>query len=349
MVNHDRELLARYEGLTRALKASVDELERVRLIGVFVAEENQRWEQSEMAFLRARDAAGGEKLVSRVQQAPLIGETPMSSGMRNVKGTEDESPASAVNAMDLKRWMTVSFLGFLAFVFGAVAVLGTRFGYSQGVLVLVAALCAASAVAAVLVAAQWLRRFDVPLEDQVDADLAWMLRPRRHSHMSAELGRHIDPNRDFGEFPRRRPDTSDTVSALNSGADAPQRVPSHISLLKRALAMHSIIYSVPHLQMSDDFMRDALSSALSPRGSVDAAFESGYLALLSVLAEDERRAHEHPSQKVMQIVGSRFGFDVSLGLRLLESRYSVDECSSLAEALAWAEDIRKRVRALARK
>ena len=214
MTGHDSELLARFDELLRALEGCVDERERARLVSEFADDETRRWEQSAMEPLRARDAVGDEELLSRIQQAPEMGETPMFSRMRSGSGTEDKSRASPLNAMDLRRWLTVGVLGALAVVFGTVAIVGVRFGSSLVLIVLAAALCAVSAVVAMLVAAQCLRRFDVSLDDQVNVDLAWLLEPRRHSHTAAELGRHVNAGLDFGEFPGR-PNGSDAGSALN--------------------------------------------------------------------------------------------------------------------------------------
>lgn len=56
------------------------------------------------------------------------------------------------------------------------------------------------------------------------------------------------------------------------------------------------MHRVEHLiRLSDDALTDALSGQLSPRGRLDAAFESGYCALLYRLPPDVVDAHEHPA------------------------------------------------------
>lgn len=110
--------------------------------------------------------------------------------------------------------------------------------------------------------------------------------------------------------------------------------------------MNSIPFSERHLEMSDVYMRDAASGYLSPRGIFDATFDGGYFALLSVLTDEERRGHEHPSPQVLEIASRRLELDAQPGVYLQGCRYSGDEMPALAEVLAWAEGVRARVREL---
>lgn len=110
--------------------------------------------------------------------------------------------------------------------------------------------------------------------------------------------------------------------------------------------MKTIQASERHLEMSDAFMRDASSGVLSPRGAFDAIFDGGYFALLSVLTDEERRSHEHPSPHVVEIACRRLKLETARGLFLQSLRYSGDDIPPLAEAFAWAESVRARVREL---
>lgn len=110
--------------------------------------------------------------------------------------------------------------------------------------------------------------------------------------------------------------------------------------------MNSIQVSERHLEMSDAYMRDAHYGGLSPRGRFDATFDGGYFALLSVLTDEERRGHEHPSPQVVEIACRRLDLDSEPGVFLGGRRYSGDELPPLAVVLAWAENVRARVREL---
>jgi hypothetical protein len=105
--------------------------------------------------------------------------------------------------------------------------------------------------------------------------------------------------------------------------------------------------SLAHVARSDDFFRDAQSDYSSPRGRRDAAFESGYFALLSVLTPAERDLPDHPHANVITLGAARVGISPTDGLRFAHARYAFDDRPELTEVLAWATDIRVRVRALA--
>lgn len=105
--------------------------------------------------------------------------------------------------------------------------------------------------------------------------------------------------------------------------------------------------SAAHMRLSDTYMNDATSGAMSPRGSCDAAFESGYFALLSALTSDERAASSHPSELLVVLASRRLGLDPSPGVALAAVRYSPEAWTSLEDVVAWAEKVRARARELA--
>jgi hypothetical protein len=96
-----------------------------------------------------------------------------------------------------------------------------------------------------------------------------------------------------------------------------------------------------HLRMSDALMNDALAGVLSPRGACDTAFDAGYFALLGALSAGERRAFEHPSERVVVLASSRLGLNARRGEVLARIRYSADEWPALTEVVAWAEGVRE--------
>jgi hypothetical protein len=104
--------------------------------------------------------------------------------------------------------------------------------------------------------------------------------------------------------------------------------------------------SLPHISMSDVYLRDALSDAQSQRGLVDCALDSAYFALLSVLSSNERRGSEHPNAHLIEMASRRLGLDPSVGMTMMRSRYSPAQHPTLSEALEWAEGVRAKVRAL---
>jgi hypothetical protein len=98
------------------------------------------------------------------------------------------------------------------------------------------------------------------------------------------------------------------------------------------------------MQLSDDYMRDAQSDAHSTRGRIDAAFDSGYFALLTLFERVECDAATHPSVELMLEAGRRLGMSMSPGMRLSRARYAGDdERPSLEEALEWAESVRAKM------
>jgi hypothetical protein len=106
----------------------------------------------------------------------------------------------------------------------------------------------------------------------------------------------------------------------------------------------AIQISAAHLKLSDDLMKDAIAGVLSPRGACDAAFESGYLALLSAVTRDERVKATHPSDRLVALASRRLGLSSSQGVALARIRYSYDEWRSFAEVVTWAEEVRLRAR-----
>lgn len=97
---------------------------------------------------------------------------------------------------------------------------------------------------------------------------------------------------------------------------------------------------------SDDYIRDARGPTQSPRGSFDAAFEAGYMALLSVLAPSERAALEHPSDAVIRTACARLTIDASQSVLMARQRFAPSISMSLTQMLDWAESVRARVREL---
>ncbi len=99
------------------------------------------------------------------------------------------------------------------------------------------------------------------------------------------------------------------------------------------------------LAASDAALRDASTECLSQRGTWDATFEAGYLALLSVLAPIERESGEHPNEIAVQLGSERLGVNAELGLRLLRARYLVEPPDPVAEVNLWSEQVRASARA----
>lgn len=104
--------------------------------------------------------------------------------------------------------------------------------------------------------------------------------------------------------------------------------------------------SAAHLRLSDAYMNDAVGGALSPRGACDAAFDSGYFALLSVLTLNERAAFEHPGDAVVLLASSRLGLDATQGVKLARIRHSPHDWPGLAEVVAWASSARSKAHEL---
>jgi hypothetical protein len=97
------------------------------------------------------------------------------------------------------------------------------------------------------------------------------------------------------------------------------------------------------LRLSDVYLRDAHSDAQSLRGRIDCAFESGYLALLAVLADDER-PDEHPSIEAVERACARLDLEAETAVRLAKARYYPAERDDLTAVLAWAESVRARAK-----
>ena len=78
-----------------------------------------------------------------------------------------------------------------------------------------------------------------------------------------------------------------------------------------------------------------------------ALYESeDYLALLSVMTHDERKAVEHPSAELLVAAAKLVGVDAVPGLAAIRKRYSPEvERQSLSEVTSWAERVRSAVRA----
>jgi hypothetical protein len=96
---------------------------------------------------------------------------------------------------------------------------------------------------------------------------------------------------------------------------------------------------------SDAYLLDASSEHQSERGRWDAAFESGYLALLSVLSPVERDVDDHPNEIALLLASERLGVDADQGCSLLRMRYLAERTRGFEEVSAWAAGIRSLVRA----
>lgn len=94
------------------------------------------------------------------------------------------------------------------------------------------------------------------------------------------------------------------------------------------------------LAASDTYLRDALSGHQSEPGRWDAAFESGYLAILSVLSQLERDVEDHPNEIAMLLALERIGVDAEQGQSLVRMRYAAEKTASFEEVLAWATLVR---------
>ena len=96
------------------------------------------------------------------------------------------------------------------------------------------------------------------------------------------------------------------------------------------------------------YLCDARTGALSKAGTVGAAFNAGYLALLAALpVEHARGGIDHPNA-VMASEGCRLlgvsGADINMALSLVEAYYDGTHVRfDVAETLAWAERMRSAV------
>jgi hypothetical protein len=91
---------------------------------------------------------------------------------------------------------------------------------------------------------------------------------------------------------------------------------------------------------SDTYLLDASSEHQSERGRWDAAFDSGYLALLSVLSPLERDVDDHPNEIALLLASERLGVDADQGRSLLRMRYAAERTRSFEGVLSWATRVR---------
>lgn len=108
--------------------------------------------------------------------------------------------------------------------------------------------------------------------------------------------------------------------------------------------MNSPDFSRAMLAASDTYLLDASSEHQSERGCWDAAFDSGYLALLSVLSPVERDVDDHPNEMALLLASERLGVDAERGTSLLRMRYGADRTRSFEEVVTWAICIRSMVK-----
>lgn len=103
-------------------------------------------------------------------------------------------------------------------------------------------------------------------------------------------------------------------------------------------------YERAFLDRSNEALQDAVSGALSARGTLDAFFEAGYLALLGACTAGERTAVDHPSAQLVAEGASRLGVDSKVGIRYASLKYSDDEeLPALDELRSWATQVRAAV------
>ncbi len=104
--------------------------------------------------------------------------------------------------------------------------------------------------------------------------------------------------------------------------------------------MNAPDFSRAMMAASDTYLLDASSEHLSERGRWDAAFEAGYLALLSVLSPVERDVDDHPNEIALLLASERLGVDARLGRSLLRMRYAADRACGFEEVSSWAAQVR---------
>lgn len=99
-------------------------------------------------------------------------------------------------------------------------------------------------------------------------------------------------------------------------------------------------FSRAMMAASDTYLLDASSEHQSERGRWDAAFESGYLALLSVLSPVERDVDDHPNEIALLLASGRLGIDADRGRSLLRMRFAADRACGFEEVSSWAAQVR---------
>jgi hypothetical protein len=103
----------------------------------------------------------------------------------------------------------------------------------------------------------------------------------------------------------------------------------------------AVRYDRTFLDMSDEALQNAESGALSVRGTLDAYFEAGYLALLGACTRRERVVVDHPSTRLVAEGASRLGVDSKVGVRYATLKYSVgEELPTLDEVRSWTAQVR---------
>ena len=102
---------------------------------------------------------------------------------------------------------------------------------------------------------------------------------------------------------------------------------------------------VAHLtKLSDTFLRDAQSGHLSPRGQLDAMFEAGYCALLTVVDDEVIQREEHPSIGIVRQVCRALDIPTDIATQYIVNKYAAadDELPSFETMQAWTGECRKR-------
>lgn len=110
--------------------------------------------------------------------------------------------------------------------------------------------------------------------------------------------------------------------------------------------MHSLSRTEAPDQQSQDYLLLALESTATGRSAADAAYQAGYLALISALRANEVAAVvDHPSAAVTKVAAQRLQLqsgDQALAAAAAAGYYSPAQGTGqrLAEQIAWARRIR---------
>jgi hypothetical protein len=99
------------------------------------------------------------------------------------------------------------------------------------------------------------------------------------------------------------------------------------------------------LALSDSYLRDAASEACSLHSRASAAFDAGYLGLLTLLPRQRIVRAEHPSASLLREASAKLKLDPEPALSFDARRYDHDcpAACEVAALVAWAKSVRKRL------